>query len=851
MPGVTLENLAITQTFYGWFSKTNEIIDTLNTTVGSGVSGAGVSGGSLIITLVDGTTLDAGSVIGPQGIGVSAGGLCGDNLIITLSNGVTFDVGTVKGPQGATGFQGNIGVQGVQGQTGTQGLGLPAGGLIGYSLVKKTNADYTAEWKDLTLQVKATPGNIGGWETKKIENIVGEGPSTSGRNRFPRWSPNIYVSEYHEGPGVSLDGSTGFFMSAGYLGNSSGYDDGVTSGYKVLNFFENTTLFEGNTFFGRSGETLDCSGSTLDAPPGFYWNRMKYFPTAKLTPIYLSNYSVVDQFVMYIAGYRDGATASSVVNKKKRRGTFGFFGILPINSFPSGTPYSSLKDNYGFIPGSTCTYYFRPAGAASAGESMGVAVTDSNFNITGVIDAAYTGPHVKEVIAGRTGPIGLLPNFSGPEGVSGGFTLEPGWYYIFSEFIPAAWFSVGTAYDVTAGTGAGPYLAGTQSDGVIVTHTNAEKHNGDIGAFGLNGFELAPEGTVVHPSIPKAFTPSCSVGVSVVRGVDTTNLRSLQHPTGLPAHLWYNYGFSGATHYGRFLTGGTGTFVTADHGMRWYNKPVLGPHVGLHSYDVSSQEAEITEEGGIAVRAQNAPQGSAPRIGLSITSTSNSLETLTTFQPEIKPVAGPVCTVNCKSLNETIWFATESNEGITGQRTGEQFGLSGPCSQEGACPKYCCPGTTYANFAFDGRAGGADAAFYGAAYNAGIDGKFVQCYTDFVNAGGDFCAYPDCGCTSGYRCQGGVSCWQPGVECSELPGFAGCVTPQGVDPTPNQDQGAGLSGTVPTSRTISIFVNTGEDHHVKWFGEGAGTTSSNHLIWHTSTYGCTSGTTFPVYEGPE
>ena len=329
MPGVTLENLAITQTFYGWFSKTNEIIDTLNTTVGSGVSGAGVSGGSLIITLVDGTTLDAGSVIGPQGIGVSAGGLCGDNLIITLSNGVTFDVGTVKGPQGATGFQGNIGVQGVQGQTGTQGLGLPAGGLIGYSLVKKTNADYTAEWKDLTLQGKATPGNIGGWETKKIENIVGEGPSTSGRNRFPRWSPNIYVSEYHEGPGVSLDGSTGFFMSAGYLGNSSGYDDGVTSGYKVLNFFENTTLFEGNTFFGRSGETLDCSGSTLDAPPGFYWNRMKYFPTAKLTPIYLSNYSVVDQFVMYIAGYRDGATASSVVNKKKRRGTFGFFGILP------------------------------------------------------------------------------------------------------------------------------------------------------------------------------------------------------------------------------------------------------------------------------------------------------------------------------------------------------------------------------------------------------------------------------------------------------------------------------------------------------------------------------------------
>ena len=52
MSGVTLENLAITETFYGWFTKTNEIINSLNDTVGSGVSGADLSGDNLVITLV-------------------------------------------------------------------------------------------------------------------------------------------------------------------------------------------------------------------------------------------------------------------------------------------------------------------------------------------------------------------------------------------------------------------------------------------------------------------------------------------------------------------------------------------------------------------------------------------------------------------------------------------------------------------------------------------------------------------------------------------------------------------------------------------------------------------------------
>ena len=855
MPGVTLENLAIQETFYGWFTKTNEIINSLNDTVGSGVSGAGISGDNLIFTLVDGTTFDAGTVLGPQGVGVSSGAVIDNNLFITLSNGTSFNVGNVRGPQGSTGSQGTDGPSGDKGTTGTQGLGLPAGGLVGFSLVKKDNQDYNTEWKDTTLQIKGTPGNIGGWETKKIENIIGEGPLTSSRNRFPRWSPNMYIAEVHKGGGISLDGSTGFYRSAGYMGgHSSGYDDGVSAGYKVLNFFENTARFEGNTYYydntGDAEQFRDCAGSLLDGPAGFYWNRMKYFPTLKLTPIYISNYSIVDQYVLYVAGYRDGATGSSDANKKKRRGTFGFFGILPVNSFPSGTPYSTHKSYDGFVDGSTCAYYFRPTSAANAGTTMAIARTNADFEVTGVMDGAYTGDYVKEVKAGRTGPIGLYSSIAGSRGVSGGFTLEPGWYFIASEFIPSAWFSTNTSVD-SQGTSAGfdPIAMAQHSDDVIITHTDASTHNGDIGLFGLNGFELAPEGELVDPSaqgiIPKPFTPSCYTGISVVQR-KPNNVRSLQHPTGLPPYLWFDYGKSGETGYGRFATGDS-------------NSAILGPHLGLHSYDVSSVESSITEEGGLSVRAQDFLQASAPRIALSITSTSNALQTLETFEPGIREVAPPGCNYNCHVFNPGVWTSEDGGTfgdiGYTGGLTGQQFAEGTPCPGSAQCPVWCCPGTTYANFRFDGTETGAvgNEAFK-AFRNLGRPGFFIECKDT------QDCAIASCGSTSGYVCgscaDGGAF---PGVgdtvsdsdndgilDACESVSLSGAV----IEPPDNNSQEGGLSAGNPTSRTISIFVNSGEDHHVKWFGAGAGVTTSNHLIWHTSTYGCTTGIDYNRYEGP-
>jgi len=83
-------------------------------TSASGISGAAVnSSGHLVLTLTNGQTLDAGSVVGPQGNSGSAGapGASISNalvngaghLIITLSSGQTLDSGAVVGPAGPSG----------------------------------------------------------------------------------------------------------------------------------------------------------------------------------------------------------------------------------------------------------------------------------------------------------------------------------------------------------------------------------------------------------------------------------------------------------------------------------------------------------------------------------------------------------------------------------------------------------------------------------------------------------------------------------------------------------------------------------------------------------------------------
>ena len=55
------------------------------------------------------------------------GEVVGDNLILSTVDGSTIDAGNVRGPQGAQGVQGIQGIQGIQGPQGPQGLQGPQG----------------------------------------------------------------------------------------------------------------------------------------------------------------------------------------------------------------------------------------------------------------------------------------------------------------------------------------------------------------------------------------------------------------------------------------------------------------------------------------------------------------------------------------------------------------------------------------------------------------------------------------------------------------------------------------------------------------------------------------------------
>jgi collagen type VII alpha len=107
----------------------------------AGVSSATVNGsGQLVLTKQDGSTINAGSVIGPTGatgatgaqgpqgdtgdtgIGIAGAAVNGSGrLIITLTDGSTVDAGSAVGPQGP---QGSTGATGATGATGPAGNGI-------------------------------------------------------------------------------------------------------------------------------------------------------------------------------------------------------------------------------------------------------------------------------------------------------------------------------------------------------------------------------------------------------------------------------------------------------------------------------------------------------------------------------------------------------------------------------------------------------------------------------------------------------------------------------------------------------------------------------------------------------
>ena len=866
MPGYTLSNLGITETFYGWFNKTNDIIAQLNSVAGQGVSGAGLSGDHLIITLIDGSTFDAGSAVGATGAAVVGAAITNGELILTLDTdpATQINAGTVMGPTGNTGAAGPAGSTGLTGASGPAGQGVPTGGNVGYALVKASNTDRDTEWSDISSLSRSHPGQIGGFEASTGDLIFGIGISQENlaRDLYPRWSTNYYVSEVHTGPGISQEGAKGLYSVALQMGGyTTGYDDGLTSGIKVLNFLEATRPFETNYFTQGS-----CTGETLDGPPGFYWNRMKYFPTTKLQPIYVANYCTVDKYIMYIAGYTGGATATAG-NLNKRRGTYGWFGMIPMQSFPVGTPSSETTNYDGFVNGSTCAYFFRPSGSALNSGGVAISVADSNFDVpsTGISYGSWTGDYVREVSPGRTGPVALYPEIAGADGLGAGFTLSPGWYYLASEIIPAAWFSVGSSIDPLkdSSTESNQLAQGLLGDDIYMTHTNAATSQGSLDMFGLNGFELAPEGESTGVGAP--FVPSAYLGVaSLTQGMKTT-------PTGLPPYLWYTQGLSGASADGRFGSSGSDLFLVG--------------HKGLHPIDSTVDTAAA-----ITIRAQNAEQASAPRIAISIRSSASQLDSL---QSPPLPQAEQQQAENClaywdghvNSLTDPPYHGDFRDPGYSGDWTGGldgtswtyamfgqtySDGISGGWTFEsvrcpdGTCPEFISPphhGGTY------GTVGGVFVTSAGTiTYSASdlnpqglttdsITGSTAEGFIRITGSGGHIYYYGfglnvaarGLG-TSGPTaegCTGGITMTNQGGGYNEYYRFPGNPI-SSIPGRYNSSQEVDGSGI---GASISVFVNAQDDIHKQWFGTVSGS-QKNHLVYYTGTFDCSGDGGYPVYTGP-
>lgn len=111
---------------------------------GVSVTSAAINGsGHLIVTLSDGSTIDAGLAKGADGA-AGATGPKGD----TGDTGAASTVPGPQGPKGDTGDTGPAGADGVDGADGANGQGVPTGGTTGQILAKSSATNYATQWID-------------------------------------------------------------------------------------------------------------------------------------------------------------------------------------------------------------------------------------------------------------------------------------------------------------------------------------------------------------------------------------------------------------------------------------------------------------------------------------------------------------------------------------------------------------------------------------------------------------------------------------------------------------------------------------------------------------------------------
>ena len=165
----------------------NSVVDAGNV---SGIKSATVNGsGNLILTKQDNTTVDAGSVVGPQGATGAQGiqGITGatgaqgpaglsvtsasvngaGRLLIVRSDSSTVDAGSVVGPQGAQGIQGITGAAGAtgpagsNGTSGSNGVGITTATVNGSGRLIITKTDSTTVDAGSVVGPTGAQGTVG------------------------------------------------------------------------------------------------------------------------------------------------------------------------------------------------------------------------------------------------------------------------------------------------------------------------------------------------------------------------------------------------------------------------------------------------------------------------------------------------------------------------------------------------------------------------------------------------------------------------------------------------------------------------------------------------------------------
>ena len=684
MAGSTLDTILLTDTFHTWFIRTNQAIEELNTVIDSGISAAGLSGDHLWLYLHGGITFDVGHVVGETGPGISFGGLSGADLVFTKTDGSLLTIANVKGEQGLQGVQGQQGPQGPTGNIGPAGQGVPTGGTQGYVLTKGTSGDYDTQWTDVTAIVKKKPGFVGG---RQYESDAGVRPNSY-----------IYLPDVHAGASITQDVMRGF--TCGFQPNEK-----ASAGSDILNWQFNDELSSTGGWYGGNFAHVNQE----DAGDDNIGAQFFVGPTLKLIPMYIPTYTVFRRYVMWIddigttvvAGHTfDHFSADGAVGNPHSKNTANFYTRESedgrqyrfYSQLGHGQPNVHGRDHYFTNQGNTAGHAGHQGGGSAGlaehaqGMYLRMALLNTKNGEPNKLVAGSTSEWYLKGATGWTAPGNRKAKYqghgnhtpyhvgsSGPHGftcgagATGAF-LEPGWYWMYFECIPAAWIAHHPeGYSDLNGDSDDSHRVRpgdrNRYTTIIIPHTDYDKGRG-TDLIGLDSWDLAPterqnafrshiadfqsygDGTTSEMGWSAAAYPDGGTGYTKLSSVGSTGAQAaywspthymasngihvqtkpefsgswcivLGHFTGLPMQrpTWApNFGVTGT----QDMSHATGGVATGGVGLvddRTYQpEPIHG---------IAGQN---TSGGKGIFRPQNIYQARCPRVGIEIFKTFESSE---------------------------------------------------------------------------------------------------------------------------------------------------------------------------------------------------------------------------------